>query len=66
MTLDRLPSPQYFLGESVRVRDPDGQLVRSRVEGLTCAGRDSEHTPGFWYWLASGKWVHESRLELGQ
>ena len=68
MTLDRLPSPKCFLGETVRVRDRDGSWVRSTVEGLTCAGPDSEYSPGFWYWVqseAGERWVHESRLELG-
>ncbi len=68
MGIDQLPSPKLFLGESVLVRDRDGSLIPSTVEGLTCAGPDSEYSPGYWYWVqseAGERWVPESLLELG-
>ncbi len=65
---DRLPSPKWFIGGSVLVRGWDGSLVPSKVEGLTCAGPNSEHSPGYLYLVQSetgARWVHESLLELG-
>ncbi len=68
MRIDRLPSPKRFIGEAVLVRDRDGSLIPSKVDGLTCAGPDSEHSPGYLYWVqceTGARWVHESLLELG-
>ncbi len=61
--------PRFYLGDLVQVHHQDGLVEAGEVQGLTCAVPDSEHSPGYWYWVLSEtgeQWVHESLVGLGK
>ena len=45
--------PCWLPGDLVQVRHQDGLVEAGEVQGLTCAGPDSELSPGYWFWVLS-------------